>query len=376
MIKIPLFNLDFDEKEAEAVLDVLRSGWLTMGEVTMAFERQFSEYMNVKHAIAVSSCTAALHLANLVLGIGSGDEVICPSLSFVAGANSIEYVGARPVFADITSENDLCICPKDIKKRISGKTKAIQVMHYGGYPCQMDVIDEMAKKYSLHIIEDCAHAPGAKYLEKNLGTFGIIGCFSFFSNKNMTTAEGGMLVTNNDEIAEKLRKLRCHGMTSMTYDRKEGKLLSYDVVDIGYNYRMDEIRSAIGIVQLNKLSEYRLKRKRFVSLYCNKLKEFPYIRIPFEKKDGISAYHLFPILLHEGYDRDAFMKFLVRKGIQTSIHYKPIHTTQYYSNKYGLNLNLGVTENVADRLVTLPLYPAMTDNDIEFVVKIMSEFFI
>ena len=250
MWKIPLCEMSLGQRESEAIQKVLSSGWLTMGEITHEFEQRFAELVGVKHALAVSSCTAALHLANQVLGIGPGDEVICPALTFVATANAIVYVGARPVFADIESFDNFSISAEDIEAKITDKTKAILVVHYAGYPCDMDQITDVAKRYQLRIIEDCAHAPGASYHGKPCGSIGDLGCFSFFSTKNMTTAEGGMLTTNDEQLAERLRIMRSHGMTSLTLDRHKGHAFSYDVVELGYNYRMDEIRAALGLVQL------------------------------------------------------------------------------------------------------------------------------
>ena len=232
MWKVPLFDIDFDATEAAAVQAVLRSGWLTMGEVSQRFERRFGEFIGVKHALAVSNGTAALHLACLAAGIGPDDEVICPSFTFVACANAILYSGGTPVFADITNALDLNVSPIDIEAKITQKTKALLVVHYAGFPCDMDSITELAGRYDLHIIEDCAHAPGTEYNGKKCGAIGHLGCFSFFSNKNMTTAEGGMITTDSDELAEKIRLLRCHGMSSQTLERHNGRTFAYDVVNL------------------------------------------------------------------------------------------------------------------------------------------------
>ncbi|MCK4830652.1 DegT/DnrJ/EryC1/StrS family aminotransferase, partial [bacterium] len=217
--RVPLADIDLGQAEVNAAIKVLKSKWLTMGQITEGFERKFAKYLGVKYAFAVASGTAALHIAHQILGIAKGDEVICPSLTFVATANSILYTGATPVFADITSLDDLNVSPEDILDKISSNTKAITVVHYGGYPCNMDRIMQIAKKHKLYVIEDAAHASGAEYKGKKCGTIGDIGCFSFFSNKNMTTGEGGMVVTNNDRLAKKIRTIRSHGMTTLTWDR-------------------------------------------------------------------------------------------------------------------------------------------------------------
>jgi dTDP-4-amino-4,6-dideoxygalactose transaminase len=258
--KIPLFDLNFDEAEERAVVDTLRSKWISTGPKTAEFESKFASMLNVPHAVALANCTVALHLAMKLVGIHAGDEVICPSLTFVATANAIRYVDAVPVFADITSYEDLTIDPLDIEKKISKKTKAIVVMHYGGFACDMDRIMAIAKKHELKVIEDACHGPMSEYKGKKLGTIGDIGCFSFFSNKNISTGEGGMLVTNNSEYFERAKLLRSHGMTSLSYERAKGHSTSYDVVDLGYNYRMDDIRASIGITQLDKLEKEFIKR--------------------------------------------------------------------------------------------------------------------
>jgi len=376
MWEIPLFDIGFNGKEMIAVQKVLSSGWLTMGEQTEIFEREFADYIKVKHAIAVSNCTAALHLANLSLNIGKNDEVVCPSLSFVAGSNSIVYTGAKPVFADITDLSDFNISPVDIEKKISERTKAIQIVHYAGNPCNMDHIMEIADKHGVYVIEDCAHAPGSEYNGRKCGTIGDIGCFSFFSNKNMTTAEGGMITTNNDGLAEKIRLMRSHGMTAMTLDRHKGRAFSYDVVELGYNYRIDEMRSAIGIVQLEKLEDENIRRREIDQIYRERLADVCGIKVPFNVKGDSSSHHIFPVLLDKEVSRQGFMEFLKSNGIQSSIHYPPIHLFDYYRRNFGCHEGmLYITEEVAEREVTLPLYPSMTDKDVHRVSDVIVKYF-
>ena len=375
MWKVPLFDIAFDEKEVAAVQQVIQSGWLTMGEITENFEKLFAEFIGAKHAIAVSSGTAALHLANLSLGVTNGDEVICPSLTFVAGANSIVYAGGRPVFAEITSHDDFNISPDDIERKVTERTKAIEVVHYAGYPCNMKRIMEVADKHDLRIIEDCAHAHGAEYNGKKCGTIGNIGCFSFFSNKNMTTAEGGMITTNEDKLAEKIRLMRSHGMTTMTLDRHHGHSFSYDVVELGFNYRIDEMRSAIGIVQLRKLQKNNSKRQELVQIYRERLTDIHGIKVPFENSYGVPSHHIFPILLDKNISRQGLMEYLKDKGIQSSIHYPPIHQFDFYRHNLGFEENsLTVTEDVAKREVTLPLYPSMGDEAVHYVCDVIIQY--
>ena len=365
---VPLADLDYGPEEDQAVLDVLHSKWLTMGAVTQAFEREFAAAHGAKHAVAVSNATQALHLACLALGIGPGDEVIVPSLSFVATANAVLYTGAEVRFADITGPDDLTIDPADIEQKITRRTKAIIVMHYAGFPCRMPEILAIARRHGLQVIEDTAHAPGAWLDGKALGAWGEIGCFSFFSNKNLSTGEGGMLLTDRDDLAEKLRLLRSHGMTTLTYDRHKGHALSYDVVDLGYNDRMDEIHAALGLAQLHKLKVNNARRADWVARYWQALAPLG-VGLPFSGSlRGQPAYHIFPMLLPAGVDRQTFMEGLRDGGVQSSIHYHPIHTFRYYVDRFG-ERHLPRTEAAAAREVTLPLYPTMGDAALELVVE-------
>jgi dTDP-4-amino-4,6-dideoxygalactose transaminase len=366
--KIPLSDIDFGPEESAIVQDVLNSRWLTMGSVTQKFEAEFAAYVGAKHAIAVTSGTAALHLACLVAGLGPGDEVILPSLTFVATANAVRYVGATPVFADITSKDDLNISPGSVERLISQRTQSILVVHYGGYPCEMEQILALARNNNLTVIEDAAHAVGAELNGRGLGTWGDVGCFSFFSNKNLTTGEGGMVTTNRDDIAEQLRLLRSHGMTSLTWDRHKGHAWSYDVIALGYNYRLDEVRSAIGCAQLARVEKNNERRRYLTKIYSDALQELvPQVGLPFRDHAGKTSAHLMPILLPLGTEREIFMGRMKEKGIQTSIHYPPIHTFTAY--KDGNILELPITEEVANREVTLPLYPTLTNDNVFEVAR-------
>jgi dTDP-4-amino-4,6-dideoxygalactose transaminase len=365
---VPLSDIQFGPEEKNAVQAVLDSGWLTMGAVTQRFEDEFKQYTGARHALAVSNATVALHMACLALGIGPGDEVIVPSLTFVATANAVRYVGATPVFADIKGEKDLTISVGSIQDLVTPCTKAIMVMHYGGYACDMPAILELAGRHRIPVIEDAAHAVGSSLEGKHLGTLGTASCFSFFSNKNLSTGEGGMIVTEDDALAEKFKLLRSHGMTSLTWDRHQGHAWSYDVVDLGYNYRIDEIRSALGREQLRKLDGYNARRREITGRYRELLAELtPEIKIPFTDHPGISAHHIMPILLPEGTDRLKFMECMKDQGIQTSIHYPPIHQFTSFRLDTPGSANLLFTEDIARREVTLPLYPTLTDKQVEMV---------
>jgi len=366
--KVALSDLNFDRREQKIVSQVIRNRWLTMGEMVKKLERNFANFLGVRHAFGVSSGTAALHLALRTLNIKNEDEVLVPSLSFVASSNAILYVGAKPVFVDIASLSDFNMSCDDLEKKITRRTKAIMVVHYGGYLANMERIKRIAKKHDLFVIEDAAHAIGAKFKSNMAGGIGDIGCFSFFSNKNMATGEGGMIVTNRNKFAEKIRLLRSHGMTSMTLDRHKGHAYSYDVTELGYNYRMTEINAALGIKQLKKLKNSNRKRKSLIKTYVENLKGTKGLSIPFLNYSRDSAFHLFPILLDKDVDREKFMGFLKRERIQTSIHYPPIHKFSYYQKNPRASRNkLPLTEYVGRHEVTLPLHPLLKKEDILLV---------
>ena len=372
--RYPLSDIDLGKEEEQGVLKVLRSKWLSTGPVTDRFERAFSVYLGGGYAIAVSNGTAALHLALASLGIREKDEVILPSLTFVATANSVLYVGARPVFADNVSTENLNISPEEIEKKITKKTKAIIVMHYGGYPCNMKAIMGIAKRHGLYVIEDAAHAPGAEYHGKKCGLIGDVGCFSFFSNKNLVTGEGGMMVTRNRTLAERIQRMRSHGMEALSWDKYRGRLSSYDIGGLGYNYRTTDIQSALGLVQLKKLDRNNRKRKRLVELYMNGLQEIEEVAIPFSKLKGHPSYHLFPILVAHHIDRNKVMERLRRFGIQTSVHYPPVHLFSFYRTRFGFRRGmLPQTEGVSRREVTLPLHPRMAEGDVKWIAEKVRE---
>jgi dTDP-4-amino-4,6-dideoxygalactose transaminase len=370
--KIPLFDLNYDEQEEQAVLATLRSKWISAGPKTKEFEDKFAKMLHIKNTVALSNCTVALHLAMKLLDIKEGDEIICPSLTFVATVNSIRYVNATPVFADIKSYEDLTIDPEDIERKISSKTKAIVVMHYGGFACDMEKIMAIAKKNNLKVIEDACHGPLSEYKGNKLGTIGDVGCFSFFSNKNISTGEGGMLVTNNPVYFEKAKLLRSHGMTSLSYERSKGHSTSYDVVDLGYNYRMDDIRSSLGIVQLNKLENDQKKRAEVRKMYVKELGAIDDVIIPFKSIKEFSSNYIFPIVLKNSTSkmRDSIRKELAEAGIQTSVHYPSVHKFSIYKEYYQELVN---TDYVADNLITLPMYGQLTEDKIKYIVKILKE---
>lgn len=379
---VPLADLDYGLEEENAVLEVLRSRWLTMGAVTQQFESEFAAMTGAHHTLAVSNGTMALHLACLALGIGPGDEVIVPSLTFVASVSAVLYTGAEVRFADILGPQDLNISPESIERQVNPRTRAILVVHYGGYPCRMPEIVDLARRHGLAIIEDAAHAPGAWLQSRHLGTWGDVGCFSFFSNKNLSTGEGGMLVTNRQDVADKAHLLRSHAMTSLTWDRHQGHAYSYDVLDLGYNYRIDELRSALGLAQLLKLEHNNALRAELTRAYWQAFSPFdeiaPGLELPFQQLVNASsgegsnqyrpAYHIFPLLLPPGSDRIAFIDRMRQARVQTSIHYPPVHAFAYYRERYP-GVVLPETEAAAVRQVTLPLYPGMSAKQFSLVVE-------
>jgi dTDP-4-amino-4,6-dideoxygalactose transaminase len=366
--RVPLSDIEVDDELAGAVMDAVRSGWWSMGPRVNEFEREFAQFCRVEHAVAVANGTAALHLALLAVGCGPGDEVIVPSLNFVAAANTIVHTGAEPVFCDIVGPDELNLDPADVEATVTPRTKAVVVLHYGGYPCAMDEIDEIAERHGLVVVEDAAHAPGASLGGRMCGTLGRVGCFSFFSNKNLPVGEGGMIVTDDGELAARLRLLRSHGMTTLTWDRHRGHASSYDVVTAGFNYRLDEVRAVVGLVQLRRLPEENAARARITARYRESLNGRHGLTMPFRSGSAgrVSSHHLAVVLLPEGADRNEVRAALEAEGIQTSVHYPPIHTfTQYRSAEPR---PLPQTEALAERILTLPLYGRMKDDQVDAVI--------
>lgn len=370
--KIPLFKLNFNQEEQDAVADTLRSEWISTGPRCEELEKLFASMLDVNYAITVSNCTVALHLAMKLLEIGEGDEVICPSLTFVATVNAIRYVNALPVFADIAGYKDVNISPAEICKAITPKTKAIIVMHYAGFPCQMDAIMQIAKEHNLKVIEDACHGPLSEYKGKKLGTIGDIGCFSFFSNKNISTGEGGVLVTNNEALAKKANLFRSHGMTSMSYQRASGHTTKYDVIELGYNYRMDDIHASIGIVQVKKLKADLDKRAHIRKKYLELLRENKNISIPFASNSEFVSNYIFPIVLNDfGRERrNAIRNVLHEKGIQTSVHYPAVHRFSIYKS---FTFSLPMTEIITDNEITLPMFASLSDEEIEYITQTINK---
>jgi len=375
MWKVPLFDISYSDLEQQAVTEVLDSKWLTMGKKTTDFEAEFSTFLGENSkCTAVSSCTAALHMALLACDIKAGDEVIISALTFVANANVVTMCGADIVLSDISSINDWNMSVIDVQNKITTKTKAIILVHYAGYPVDIPAFVKLAQTHDLILIEDVAHAIGATYQGQQCGTFGDIACFSFFSNKNLSTGEGGMFVTKNTELDRKAKLLRSHGMSSPTLDRHKGHQFSYDVIHSGLNYRTDEIHSALGLVQLGKLPKNNKKRAQLVQYYIDLINKHSLpIIVPFYplEESYTSSYHIFPILLPEHCERSVIMQKLKEKGIQSSIHYPQFK--QFSAYEYLSIFATPILDKISSRILTLPLYPELTTKNQEYIVSSLGE---
>jgi dTDP-4-amino-4,6-dideoxygalactose transaminase len=369
---IPLFNLNFDEKEAKAAYETIKSGWISTGPKCAELEQMFVDMWKVKYAVSVTNCTDALHLCCLVCGVGPGDEVLCPSLTFAASANCIRYAGATPVFCDIVGPDHINIDPDDVKKKITPKTKAIVVVHMAGYPAKIDEIMAIAKEHNLKVIEDACHGPLSEYKGKKLGTIGDCAAFSFFSNKNISTGEGGMFISNNEELANKARLMRSHGMTTMSYQRASGHATAYDIVELGYNFRLDDIRASIAIEQLKKLPGDLEKRILVRKRYVENLSKIKGVVVPFADCTEFTSNYIMPVVLTQGSkdDRDAIREKIHAAGIQTSVHYPAIHKFSIYKD-YGAVLPQ--TEYVTDHEITLPMYAALTMEQVDFICETVNK---
>jgi dTDP-4-amino-4,6-dideoxygalactose transaminase len=372
--QLPLFDLRLRQRDLDAVAETLRSGWLTMGPRTQAFEEAFAAQLGARHAVAVSSCTAALHLAYLAAGVGPGDEVVVPSFTFAATASAAVYCGARPVFADILSREQPSLDPADVERRITARTKAVCVVHYAGYGAAETVaLRELCDAHGLPLIEDVAHAPSATLHGRKLGTFGLAGAFSFFSNKVLSVGEGGLLCTDSDEVAALARSYRSQGMTSGTWDRHSGRTDTYDVVGLGYNYRLDEPRAALALSRLEGLEEDIARRRELTMRYRELLAGVPDLFVPFTGSQvGDSSAYVMPIMLREDGRQGDVAQRLRERGIQTSIFYPSIHRFTAYRERFP-EVSLPVTELASTTELTLPLFPHLTFEDQDRVVQALAE---
>lgn len=370
---VPLADVAVDDDLAAAVEETLRSGWWSSGPQVEAFESACAEYLGSRFALAVANGTAALHLALLAAGVGAGDEVVLPSLNFVAAANAVSHTGAVPVFCDIRGEDDLNLDPDSLESAVTPATKALLLLHYGGHPCDVSAVAEIADRHGVFVIEDSAHAPGASISGRSCGTFGLAGCFSFFSNKNLPIGEGGLLVTDDADLHGRARLLRSHGMTTLTWDRHRGHAADYDVTARGFNFRLDEVRATIGLVQLERLAAENEARRQVVARYRSRLAETSLV-LPFAAHAGDvqPSFHLAVVVFPSPERRDAARQLLAEQRIQTSLHYPPIHRFSAYSPE-PLRVPLPVTEDVTSRLLTIPLFGHMRDEQVELVADALTE---
>jgi len=366
------------DEELDAVTDCIRSGWLSMGPRTKRFEERYAGIVGAQHAIAVSNGTAALHLALAALDVGAtpGDEVVQPSINFVAAANMTKALGATPVFADIVSTSEPTLSPSDLERKITERTKAVVVMHFGGYAARMPEIMEICKARNIAVVEDACHAP-AQYdaaTARSLGTIGTVGCFSFFSNKNMTTAEGGMVATDDDDVAARIRNMRSHGMTTLSWDRHHGRPSTYDVMAHGFNYRVDDLRSALGLAQLDRLPAINDKRRSLAACYAREV----------ERQLGNRAHYIFGDRPTEGTAhlagividpdlRDGVRTELANLGVQSSLHYPPIHLFSAFEGTCPEGLPN--SENFSRGMITLPMHSGLDEDAIRGIVELLAEAF-
>ncbi|HEY2921557.1 MAG TPA: aminotransferase class I/II-fold pyridoxal phosphate-dependent enzyme [Candidatus Binatia bacterium] len=371
---LPLSRPSLGEEEIREVLDVIGSGWITSGPRVKRFEEEFSRYVGARHAVAVNSCTAALHVALLAHGMGSGDEVVTSSMTWSATVNMIEVAGAKPVFADVDRET-LQITPETVAAALTERTRAILPVHFAGQACDLDRLVAIATNRNLTIIQDAAHAVGTEFRGRRIGGGGVTACFSFHPIKNITTGEGGMITTDSDELAEKLRLLRFHGVNRDAWSRY-GKVDSprYETVTPGWKYNLTDLQAALGIHQLAKLDSFIERRTRLADLYHAQLAEIDGVK-PLGRASGTSrhAWHLFVVTIEPGRfgcDRDRFMQLMAQQGVGTGLHFTAVHLHDYYRSRYGYASGaLPNTEWASDRVVSLPLFPGMNDSDVSRVCE-------
>jgi len=358
---------ELDKDDIQAVLDVLKSGWLALGPKAKEFEEVMAEYVGVKYAVAVSSGTAALHILVRALDIGPGDEVLVPSFTFVSSVNAIIYERAKPVFVDIEPET-YNLAPEDLEEKVTSRTKAIMAVDVFGHPAEWDEILRIADKYKLKVIDDSCEALGAEYKGKKIGQFGNAACFAFYPNKQITTGEGGIIVTNDEKIDKLARSMRNQGRGEM------GAWLEHEI--LGYNYRMDEMSAALGVSQLKKLEVFLQKRKKVARMYTEKIKALGWIRPPMVKPYVRMSWFVYVVTLEKGLDRDYFIKELEKRGIPARGYFSPIHA-QPYIKKYvdGDISELPVTEDIARRTLALPFHNNLKEEEIDMVVEALKDIY-
>lgn len=367
------YSLPFiSEGEINAIEDVLKSGWITTGSKTREFERKFARYIGCKHAIAVNSCTAALHLALDAIGLKERDEVIIPTITFASTGEVITYFKANPILIDC-EQDTLLIDVNKIKEKINQKTKAIIPVHFAGQSCQMDEILQVARKYDLKVIDDAAHSLPTKHKGRMIGTIGDIACFSFYAIKPITTGDGGMVCTEDNEFAERIKIMSLHGISKDAWRRyaSEGSWY-YEIIEAGYKYNMTDITAALGITQLKKCNEFYRKREKIADKYTQAFKKIQEIKIPIVRDYGTHAWHLYVIQLNLemlNINRAQFIETMKENGIGCSVHFIPLHLHPYYRRTYNYkSKDFPVASYVYEKIVSLPIYPKMADEDVDYVI--------
>jgi perosamine synthetase len=369
---IPYSRQNIDEEDIKAVVEVLRSDWITQGPKIAEFEKKVAAYCGARYAVAVSSGTTALHLACLAAGIGAGDEVITSPITFVASANCVLYVGARPVFADIRPDT-YCIDSGEVKKKVTASTKAIIPVDFAGHPCDMDEINSIAGERGLVVIEDAAHSLGAEYKGRRVGTLADMTVFSYHPVKHITTGEGGMVVTDNKKYYEKMVLLRTHGITRDPERLQNAELAQmpwyYEMQELGYNYRITDFQCGLGISQMDKLADFVRRRQAIAAAYDRAFRGVEEIITPADLEDRKSSYHLYPIQL-KSMCRNKVFNAIREKGLGVNVHYIPVHLQPYYQNTFGYkDSDFPVSENYFTRCISLPVHQGMTDEDLHYVVS-------
>jgi perosamine synthetase len=367
---IQLFKPDIGAEEVAAITEVLQSGWIGLGPKTAEFEREFASFVGAPYAVGLNSGTAALHLSLILADVGPGDEVIVPSLTFVSSVAAVRYVGATPVFADVDPDT-LCVSPEDVASKLSHKTKAIIPVHYGGHPCDMDELSALARGKGITVVEDAAHACGAQYKGRRVGTLTDLTCFSFHAVKNLTTGEGGAITLSDARWDRRLRSLRWMGINRDTWDRSNHNgtyAWQYSIDELGYKCHMSDLAAALGLVQLRRLNALNQRRLEIVRLYNNGLADLPWVQLPVERDTVRSAWHLYAIRLSR---RDELIAHLKANGVAPGVHYYPIHMYKFCQPWHTA---LPVTEREWPRLLSLPLHPRLTDDDVLRIIELLRRF--
>ena len=365
--QVPLSAVRLTDEDVEAAAEVYRSGWLSMGPRTEELERAFADYAGAGNCLAVSSCTAGLHLALSGVGLEPGDEAVVPSITFVASANAIAYTGARPVFAEIAAVDRPWLSVESAERAITPRTKAVVAVSYGGHPGEIDGLRALAADRDLPLIEDAAHGSGSWLGDRHLGTFGLAGAISFSAGKNLGVGEGGVLLTDDDELAERVRLMRWHGVTRSIWERHRASTDSYGVSGLGFNYRIDDPRAALARSRLRRLDDDNSRRAAIASLYRDQLGELGGISMLAAPPEGARVSNsMFAVVLDEDVDRGAFRDSLAQRGIQTSVHFSPVHRFELYADS---GAELPLSDAFAARTVSLPMFPEMEEGQQALVIE-------